>query len=429
MKIRKWMAVLLTVGLLMGLLPVQSALAADMPQDVQQQFAKATYTDPDTGLTLPYRIYVPEKMNSERKYSLLLFLHGAGQRGTDNQWQIIVNAEILTRIVNSTDPDQSCIIIAPQCPNDKQWVDTPWGNGSYSVDAIPQSQPMAAAMKLVDQIAGEYRVDTNRMYIAGISMGGYGTWDTIMRFPDKFAAAIPICGAADPSKASLIKDLPIRTYHSTDDLIVPVRGTQDMVAALKAAGSNVIYTEYTNAGHEAWKPAFDEPDLLDWLFAQRRASPVSRVDDPANISVPQGTEFAQLSLPKTVKVTLADGRTQSVAVQWESEGPDGKEYDGYTSGEYILKGLLPDTLFNPDGLFARITVTVEAPLPTVIPGDLDKDEEVTIADVMEACKVMARESAGTDPTDEEIQRGDLDDDGEITIADVMEICKILARQG
>ena len=429
MQMKKWLALLVSILLFCGALPGVQVQAADMPLEVRNRFTREVFTDPDTGLTLPYRMYVPERMNAERKYSFLLFLHGAGERGSDNERHITVNSNILTRIVNDTDPDHACIILAPQCPSDRQWVDTPWGNGSYSVDAVPQSQQMSAVMKIVEQVTEEYKVDPDRMYITGISMGGYGTWDTIIRYPDTFAAAIPVCGAGDPTKASLIKDIPIRTYHSSDDGTVPVRGTREMVAALEEVGGKVQYTEYTNAGHGAWEPAYNDADLVDWLFEQRQAPSIQSVDQPEGVNVLMGTEFEELPLPETVKVTLSNGRRVDAAVTWASTSADGVPYDGYTKGGYTLTGALAvEGAVNPDGLTAEIHVEVlEA--PAIIPGDLDDDGEVTIADVMEACKVMARESAGTDPTDDEIERGDLDSDGEITIADVMEICKILARQG
>ena len=155
---------------------------------------------------------------------------------------------------------------------------------------------------------------------------------------------------------------------------------------------------------------------------------IESADAPADLEVAFGTAVADLELPETVEVTLSDGAEAEVAVEWDTAA-----YDGDTAGAYTLTGALAagDGFTNEKGVTVTIRVIVQEkiPDPQVLPGDLDDDGEVTIADVMEACKVMARESAGTDPTDDEIERGDLDDDGEITIADVMEICKILARQG
>ncbi|MCI8360846.1 MAG: prolyl oligopeptidase family serine peptidase [Clostridiales bacterium] len=429
MRFRKILTLLLTALLICGLLPVLPAAAAnDMPAEVIDRFMAKSYTDPDSGLTLPYRMFIPDHTNKTRQYSLLLFLHGAGERGTDNRRQIAANTEILTRIVQDTERDHACIIIAPQCPNDAQWVDTPWGNGSYELDQVPQSKQLAAAMKLVDLVVEGYDIDQSRMYVSGISMGGYGAWDTVMRYPDTFAAAIPVCGAGDPSKAGLLQNVAIRTFHSSDDGTVPVSGSREMSAAVKAAGGNIDYKEYTGYGHGSWQPAFAEPDLVDWLFAQRKPAAITGVSQPDTLTVSSGTSFEQLGLPETLEVELDNGETVSAAVEWADNDGAGHPYDGDAAGEYTLVGQLSaENTVNPNGLLARITVKVEA-RPAVLPGDMDSSGDVTIQDVMEACKVLARQSAGKAPTADEMLRGNLDGDDKFTISDIMEICKILARK-
>jgi hypothetical protein len=124
------------------------------------------------------------------------------------------------------------------------------------------------ALELVNQLSTQYSVDKNRLYITGLSLGGFGTWDAIMRYPDLFAAAVPICGAGDPSKASLIKNVPVFAFHSADDPIVPVAGSRDMVAALKAVNGNVNYMEYTDQGHGSWYRAYSDGLLYSWMFRQ-----------------------------------------------------------------------------------------------------------------------------------------------------------------
>ena len=426
MRIKRRIALALSAVLLCASLLAPSVTAAnDMPGNVIDQFEAKSFTDPDSGLTLPYRIYVPEQANKARQYSFLLFLHGAGERATDNRRHIAVNSNLLTRIVNDTDRDHACIIIAPQCPDNQQWVDTPWGNGSYSLDSVPQSKQLAAAMKLVDEVTGSYAVDEDRMYVAGISMGGYGTWDTILRYPDKFAAAIPVCGAGDPTKADRIKEMPIRAFHSSDDGTVPVSGTREMVAALRQLGSDINYKEYTNAGHGSWQPAFEEPDLVDWLFTQKQTQPASsmtEVRDPAAFIVPEGTGFDALELPAAVQVKLDSGEWIDASVTWSSEG-----YDGDVPGAYTITGdLAAENVLNPDGLQASVQVTVEPVKQPVIKGDLTGDSNVNVTDVMEACRVLARKSNDQAPTPEEMERGDVDQDGYFTITDVMQICKIIS---
>lgn len=435
MLLRKLTAVLLSLALFCCLLPVMPAAAADMPQDVQDQFTRHVYVDPDTGLSIPYRLYIPESTNSNGEYSFLLFLHGAGERGTDNQSQIRANSNILTRIVNESDPERACIILAPQCPSDepnkqRKWVDTPWENGSYSADSIPQSEPMQAVMKIIEELCNDRRntpIDKSRMYISGISMGGYGTWDTIIRNPDMFAAAIPVCGAGDPSKAELIKDVPIWAFHCADDGTVPVSGSRDMYNALKAVNGKITYTEYETGGHFAWEPAFNEPELLNWLFAQKKVWDIQSVSNPEPIAVPYGTSFNDLSLPDAITVQLDNGDSLDIAVEWSAQDAAGNTYNGNRAGTYTLTGALSTSeAGNPQNLAASIQVTVVA--QPVTPGDVDGNGYVDIIDVMGACRILARKSTGIKPTDKEMARADMDGDDDVDITDVMSICRIIARQ-
>ena len=230
-----------------------------------------TYTDED-GTVLPYRFYVPEDYDPDQAYPVLLFFHGAGERGTDNQAQIVGGSgrELFKRLLGKEREEYKAILIAPQCPNTDQWVNTPWSEGSYQQDEVALSRMLKAALSLLAEVESQYHVDANRRYVMGVSMGGFGTWDAITRNPDLFAAAIPICGSADPSKAELIKDMPVWTFHGDADPTVPVSGTREMVAALRAVGSSVRYTEYAGYGHNVWDSAFAEPELLSWMFSQSK---------------------------------------------------------------------------------------------------------------------------------------------------------------
>ena len=152
-----------------------------------------------------------------------------------------------------------------------QWVDTPWANGNYSIDSVPISKPMTAAVELLDSVIGTYSINTDRQYVMGLSMGGFGTWDLIMRNPERFAAAIPFCGGADPNQAENLKNIPIWTFHDTTDPTVPVSGTQATVEAIKAAGGTLItYTETSRYAHNVWTPGSQTPALPGWLFGQRK---------------------------------------------------------------------------------------------------------------------------------------------------------------
>lgn len=236
---------------------------------VEKIFEYHTFTSED-GTTLPYRMYVPYEYDESKEYPVLVVLHGAGERGTDNR----ANLEHMVRDMFShpNTPLAEAIVIAPQCPQaPNQWVDTPWARGNYSVDALKMSNELNAVLELLWEIEDEFSTDDDRYYITGLSMGGFGTWDMIMRNPDLFAAAIPICGGADPAYAEEICDVPIYTVHSTDDTIVPVSGTQAMVKALKEAGSPVIYKELEGHGHGVWNWAAQNADLWEWLFAQNKS--------------------------------------------------------------------------------------------------------------------------------------------------------------
>lgn len=221
------------------------------------------------GVDLPYRIYVPADYSAEKSYPLVLFLHGAGERGDDNSLQL--KNVVKTLFADDDSPVHDSIFILPQCATGAQWVDTPWANGSYSLDDVFASAHHEALLELLAFVRNSYSVDADRLYVMGISMGGFGTWDMIMRHPDTFAAAIPVCGGADPSKASLIAHIPLRTFHGDMDAAVPISATREMAAALEAANAvDFIYEELSGYGHNVWDYMAEKEGLMDWLFSQRR---------------------------------------------------------------------------------------------------------------------------------------------------------------
>jgi dienelactone hydrolase len=227
------------------------------------------------GLTLPYRLYKVKSPTAGMKYPLILFLHGAGERGNNNTSQLMANAGATVWATDAHQTKNPAYVIAPQCPADKQWVDTNWGLGSYSTTTVPVSDQLTTALEIADAVAKEFTTDPARQYITGLSMGGYGTWDAIIRNPTRFAAAIPICGAGDPSKADLIKLLPIWTANGSADTTVPPKGTHDMVDALKAAGSTVKYDEYPGVGHDSWTMTYANEAVIDWLFTNKKDVPAT----------------------------------------------------------------------------------------------------------------------------------------------------------
>ena len=272
--------------------------------------------------SIPYRLFIPDNYDATKKYPIVLFLHGAGERGTDNQSQITSSKGALLWASEANQKDHPCFIVAPQCPNGDQWVNTSWGLGSYSITKIPISQALKMVVNLLDTLKANYSLDTTSFFVTGLSMGGYGTWDIITRFPQMFRAAIPICGAGDPSKAKLLAKTPIWCFHSADDNTVPVKGTREMVDAINEQGINNrdnFYTEYTNAGHFAWVPAYSEPDLVTWLF---NTVPVQYTPD---VTLPDSP--SDLTAIEITKTTLK--------LTWESQSSDAYYYKIYNNGIFL----------------------------------------------------------------------------------------------
>ena len=219
------------------------------PYDVTKAFRKAVYTT--ESLSLPYGIYIPKNYDCGEVYPLLVFLHGAGERGNDNHLQLTVALQKM--FDDPTSPVYDSIVIAPQCPDNEQWVNVPFDCGNYSVAETPESVWLEAVCGIIRDCICDYNIDRNRIYITGISMGGYGTWDMLCRHGNRIAAGMPVCGGGDPTYARRLKNIPIRTFHGSEDGAVPPEGTRKMFAALKKAGStSVSYTELDGMSHGIW---------------------------------------------------------------------------------------------------------------------------------------------------------------------------------
>lgn len=219
------------------------------------------------GLTLPYRLLEPAGAEAGRKYPLVLFLHGAGERGDDN------TAPLKHAARDFADPGlrarHPAYVVIPQCPANGKWSDVDW---SKDASDLPEraSDAMQTTKELLDEMVEKAAVDRDRIYVTGLSMGGFGTWDVIARHPDFFAAAAPICGGGDPATVGRFKSLPIWCFHGAQDQVVKVARSREMVESLRAAGSGVRYTEYPDAQHDSWTRTYANPEFHDWLFAQRR---------------------------------------------------------------------------------------------------------------------------------------------------------------
>lgn len=210
-----------------------------------------------------YLLFVPKDYNKKKEYPLVLWLHGGGSRGDD--------LKLLRRYGNehgigsfARSDNQSkypSFIVAPQCPLNRSW-----GNP----DSEQPTTEMRLVLEILEQVQVDYSIDSRRLYVTGLSLGGYGTWDIIGRRPEMFAAAVPICGGGNPSKARLMIKTPIWAFHGDQDELVNVSESREMIRAIRNAGGEPKYTEYKRVGHNSWERAFAEQDLLPWMFAQRR---------------------------------------------------------------------------------------------------------------------------------------------------------------
>lgn len=229
-----------------------------------------TRTMTDGTQSLPYRLLVPPEYDKAKKYPIIIFFHGAGERGTDNAAQL----SYAPRDVFKTDDFQKAhpsFILVPQCPPNDKWVEMDWSLMS-GVRPTEPSPPMKLVLKALDAVEAEFNVDHDRVYAAGLSMGGFATWDCITRFPARFAAGVTCCGGGDENTVTPeVAQVPVWAFHSSDDNVVHVERTRNMIAAMKKAGGSPKYTEYTGLGHGSWGKAFSEPGLYDWLFAQSLA--------------------------------------------------------------------------------------------------------------------------------------------------------------
>jgi predicted peptidase len=196
-----------------------------------------------------YLLYLPEGYGKEgTKWPLVLFLHGSGERGTDLE---LVKKHGPPMLVEAG-RQYPFILVSPQCPEDEDW-----------------SVPVVRA--LVDRILERHSVDRSRIYLTGISRGGKGVWNTAIAYPDLFAAIAPICGWGDSTKVSVLKDVPTWVFHGKKDPVIAFEREERMVKNLEAAGGNVRFTAYPEAGHDCWTETYNNPEFCSWMLDQRKA--------------------------------------------------------------------------------------------------------------------------------------------------------------
>jgi predicted peptidase len=258
----------LAVALLAGAALAASPLAvgAEPKEGSLDLLEKKTFTDAD-GKKLPYRLLQPMTVDPKQRYPLVVLLHGAGERGDDNEKQLVHGVqEFLTPENRKNHP---CFLIAPQCPEGQKWVDVDWG-AETTVQPKEPSESMRLVLALIDQLPKDYPIDVKRIYITGLSMGGFGAWDLVARRPELVGAVVPICGGADEATAPKIAKIPIWAFHGSMDPAVKVSRTIHMIDALRQAGGDPGVTIYPGDGHASWVPAYKDAAMMKWLFAQKK---------------------------------------------------------------------------------------------------------------------------------------------------------------
>ena len=221
-----------------------------------------------SGDTLRYRQLFPDA-DTLRKYPLVVFLHGSGERGKDNEAQLKWGvSNFATDQIMKSHP---AFIIAPQCPENISWSNFSREKKGTQMFLQPSpTKPMELLIALIIKLVKTLPIDSNRIYITGLSMGGFGTFDAIERYPNLFAAAVPVCGGGDVTKAPIISHIPIWIFHGAEDPAVSPILSLDMINALTKNGAHPGFTQYPEVGHFSWLAAYTDQLMIDWLFRQHK---------------------------------------------------------------------------------------------------------------------------------------------------------------
>lgn len=220
--------------------------------------------------TMPYRYLTPKEMKDDKKYPLIIFLHGSGERGHDNELQLTHGAHLFA---NEDIMDQfPAFVLFPQCQSGSSWNNTKYEyqNDSLSFDFPERVEPnlqLELLEGIINQFIATDHIDTNRIYIGGLSMGGMGTFDMLLRNPNSFACAFSICGGANPSIAPIIHSVPMWIFHGDQDSVVPVKYSLAMYESLHPINSDTKLTIYKGVDHDSWTNAFADPSLIPWLMS------------------------------------------------------------------------------------------------------------------------------------------------------------------
>lgn len=226
------------------------------------------------GDTLRYRILYPEHYDENKAYPLVLFLHGAGERGSDNHRQLTHGGSLF--LADSIRSEFPSIVVFPQCPSDGFWSNVSiqsnegGGHAFFFQERGRPTGPMALLLRLTKKLRKEEAVDQNRVYVGGLSMGAMGTFELLRRQPRVFAAAFAICGGDNTRNAGKYAHVPLWIFHGEKDNVVPPEHSLIIIDRLQQLGANPRYTFYPDADHNSWDPAFEEPDFIPWLFSNSK---------------------------------------------------------------------------------------------------------------------------------------------------------------
>lgn len=234
----------------------------------QEEFKRCIFVNGTD--TLPYRELTPERPEANH-YPLVVFLHGSGERGIDNEKQLIHGAQMWLNPINRK--KYPAYVIFPQCPESGFWAynETPKSAAPDSMPILDEPTKYIKLVRgLVNKYIGEGNIDANRIYLVGLSMGAMAVYDLAERFPGMWAAAVPICGSINPKRLNNARSVHFSIYHGDADPVVPVEASRKAYKRLKELGASVEYTEFPGCSHGSWNPAFNQPNFMKWLFCNVR---------------------------------------------------------------------------------------------------------------------------------------------------------------
>lgn len=217
---------------------------------------KINHFDYNIPQSLLYTVYTPKNYDASQKYPMIVSLHGAGERGdgTENGFSVMQNIG-LPRYFRDGLMEIPCIVLAPQCPDPYVW-----------------NQLIFTLKALIEKVAAEYNADPDRISITGMSMGGFGTWEMAMAFPDMFSAIAPICGGGMAWRAPALNGMPIWAFHGNEDGVVSITNSQEMVKAARVGGADVKFTIFDGINHNSWDSAYLDTNLVQWLISKKRTT-------------------------------------------------------------------------------------------------------------------------------------------------------------